>query len=219
MPDEIKPDEVSKEKQQPENDAASINAVSDQHEEPGEVEAKPEPKADGEAETMTGESVDNPSAVQDDEDGDSAAEAAMKKMIEDDAESELKSESRPDLENEFPDLSQVQVEETMANPAEFQQLGPSQAKATSASNIDMLLDVKMPVSIELGRTDLPISEILTIGPGSVVELDKLAGEPVDLLVNDKIVAKGEVVVVDENFGVRITMLMSPEERLKSLAKQ
>jgi flagellar motor switch protein FliN/FliY len=219
MPDEIKPDEISQEKPKPENEAASINAVADQPDEPAEVEAEPEPKVDGEAEAMTGESADDLSAIQVDADGDSAAESAMKKMIEDDAESEPEGESRPDLEDEFPDLSQVQPEETIANPAEFQQLGPSPVQATSASNIDLLLDVKMPVSIELGRTDLPISEILTLGPGSVVELDKLAGEPVDLLVNDKIIAKGEVVVVDENFGVRITMLMSPEERLKSLAQQ
>jgi len=121
-------------------------------------------------------------------------------------------------QDEFPDLSQVKMEETMASPAEFQQLNPRSATTTTTNNIDLLLDVKMPVSIELGRTDMPISEILTLGPGSIVELDKLAGEPVDLLVNDKIIAKGEVVVVDENFGVRITMLMSPEERLKSLAQ-
>lgn len=123
-----------------------------------------------------------------------------------------------EAQGEFPNLSQVKMEETMANPAEFQQLNPRPAMPTTANNIDLLLDVEMPVSIELGRTDMPISEILTLGPGSIVELDKLAGEPVDLLVNDKVIAKGEVVVVDENFGVRITMLMSPEERLKSLAQ-
>jgi flagellar motor switch protein FliN/FliY len=65
---------------------------------------------------------------------------------------------------------------------------------------------------------MPISELLSLGPGSVVELNKLAGEPVDLLVNNRVIARGEVVVVDENFGVRITLLLSPEERLKSLAE-
>jgi len=83
-------------------------------------------------------------------------------------------------------------------------------------NIDMLLDVAMPISIELGRTAMPIQDILNLGPGSVVELNKLAGEPVDLLVNDKLIAKGEVVVVDENFGIRITSMISQEERIKSL---
>ena len=65
---------------------------------------------------------------------------------------------------------------------------------------------------------MAIADILALGPGSVVELNKLAGEPVDLMVNQKIVAKGEVVVIDENFGVRITQLVTPEERLKILGE-
>jgi flagellar motor switch protein FliN len=102
--------------------------------------------------------------------------------------------------------------------AEFQQLqqpaGPGEPR-----NIELLMDVDLPVAIELGRTKLSISEILALGPGSVVELNKLAGEPVDLLVNNKVVAKGEVVVIDENFGLRITQLMTPEERLRQLANE
>ena len=102
--------------------------------------------------------------------------------------------------------------------AEFQQL-QQPVTSNDAKNIDLLMDVDLPVSIELGRTKLSISDILSLGPGSVVELNKLAGEPVDLLVNQKVVAKGEVVVVDENFGLRITMLITPEERLKALAQE
>lgn len=83
-------------------------------------------------------------------------------------------------------------------------------------NVDMLLDVPLNVTIELGRTRLSIRRILELGPGSIIELDRLAGEPVDLLVNDKIVARGEVVVVDEYFGIRILSLISPEERIKQL---
>jgi flagellar motor switch protein FliN/FliY len=83
-------------------------------------------------------------------------------------------------------------------------------------NVDMLLDIELDVTIELGRTDLSIKRILEMGPGSIVELNRMAGEPVDLLVNNKVVAKGEVVVVDENFGIRIVSLVSPEERIKSL---
>jgi flagellar motor switch protein FliN/FliY len=83
-------------------------------------------------------------------------------------------------------------------------------------NINMLLDVDLDVSIELGRADLSIKRILEMAPGSIIELDRLAGEPVDLMVNNKVVAKGEVVVVDENFGIRIVSLVSPEERIKSL---
>jgi len=103
----------------------------------------------------------------------------------------------------------------IVHPAEFPQLISSPAPR-SPSNIDLLLDVKLPVSIELGRTVLAISDILSWAQGTIVELDKLAGEPVSLLVNNKLVAKGEVVVIDENFGLRITSLVSPRERIESL---
>jgi flagellar motor switch protein FliN/FliY len=88
--------------------------------------------------------------------------------------------------------------------------------STNNPQLDMLLDVTLQVSIELGRTDMSIKKILELGPGSIIELNRMAGEPVDLLVNDKVIAKGEVVVVDENFGIRIVKLVSPEERLKNL---
>ena len=83
-------------------------------------------------------------------------------------------------------------------------------------NVDMLLDIELEVCIELGRTDLTIKRVLDLAPGSLVELDRQAGEPVELLVNNKVVAKGEVVVIDESFGVRIISLVSPEERIRSL---
>ena len=83
-------------------------------------------------------------------------------------------------------------------------------------NVDMLLDIDLDVSIELGNSTLSIKRILELAPGSVIELDRMAGEPVDLMVNGKVVAKGEVVVIDESFGIRILSLVSPEERIKSL---
>ncbi len=83
-------------------------------------------------------------------------------------------------------------------------------------NVDMLLDVELDVYIELGSTNLSIKRILELAPGSIVELERMAGEPVDLMVNNKVIAKGEVVVVDENFGIRIVSLVSTEERIKSL---
>jgi len=92
----------------------------------------------------------------------------------------------------------------------------SQFSSTGNPQMDMLLDVTLQVAIELGRTDMSIKKILELGPGSIIELNRMAGEPVDLLVNDKVIAKGEVVVVDENFGIRIVKLVSPEERLKNL---
>lgn len=81
-------------------------------------------------------------------------------------------------------------------------------------NLNLLMDVQMPLTVELGRTRKYVKEILGLGEGSIIELDKQAGEPVDLMVNKKLIAKGEVVVIDENFGVRVTDIVSPGERLK-----
>lgn len=84
------------------------------------------------------------------------------------------------------------------------------------SNLELILDITVEVKVELGRTRRKIKDVLELGPGSVVELDRLAGEPVDILVNDKLFAKGEVVVIDENFGVRITDILSIQERIEAL---
>lgn len=81
-------------------------------------------------------------------------------------------------------------------------------------SVQRLLDVPIDVTIELGQTELSIRRILEIGPGSIIELDRMAGEPVDLVVNDKVIAQGEVVVIEENFGIRITHLVTPEERAR-----
>lgn len=89
-----------------------------------------------------------------------------------------------------------------AQRAQFAPLGDAPAAHQSAS-LDLLAGLQMNVSVELGRTEMTVADVLALGPGSVVELDRLAGEPVDILVNDRLIARGEVVVVDENFGVRI----------------
>jgi flagellar motor switch protein FliN len=89
---------------------------------------------------------------------------------------------------------------------QFQQLGPDQP-AGRGSNIDLIRDVQLRVSVELGHASLSVREVLALGNGSVVELDRLAGEPVDVLVNDQLIARGEVVIVDESFGVRITEIV------------
>jgi flagellar motor switch protein FliN/FliY len=120
----------------------------------------------------------------------------------------MSSDSPEDMPEEAPP-------QPVVSKADFQQLSMNSVEKKS-QNIDLLMDVDLPVSIELGRTKMSISEILAMGPGSIVELDKLVGEPVDLLVNQKCVARGEVVVVEESFGLRITQLMSPEERIKNL---
>lgn len=91
----------------------------------------------------------------------------------------------------------------------------SAGPASGNTNLNLLMDVQMALTVELGRTKMYIKDILGLGEGSIIELDKLAGEPVDLLVNGKLIAKGEVVVIDENFGVRVTDIVSPQERIKS----
>ncbi|MBC8198037.1 MAG: flagellar motor switch protein FliN [Candidatus Marinimicrobia bacterium] len=101
--------------------------------------------------------------------------------------------------------------------ADFAELDSS-VEANSENKIDMLLEVELDVTIELGRKKMSIQEVLQLGKGSVIELAKLAGEPVDIYVNQKQLAKGEVVVVDENFAIRITNLIEKSERLKSLGK-
>lgn len=85
-----------------------------------------------------------------------------------------------------------------------------------ARRLDLLLDVPLEVSVELGRTRMSIQELLSLGPGSVIELDKVAGEPLDILVNDRLVARGEAVVVNDKFGIRITDIVSPTERIARL---
>jgi flagellar motor switch protein FliN len=82
--------------------------------------------------------------------------------------------------------------------------------------LELLLDVPLELSVELGRTRMSIQDLLSLGPGSVVELDKVAGEALDILVNNRLVARGEVVVVNDKFGVRITDIVSPSERIARL---
>ena len=134
-----------------------------------------------------------------------------------DADMMARLEDLPSEESQA-NVDDINFSEAEVSKAEFQQLSEPAGEA-EGRNIDLLMDVNLPISIELGRTKMSISDILALGPGSVVELNKLAGEPVDLLVNQKVVAKGEVVVIDENFGVRVTQLMTPEERLKSLGEE
>lgn len=101
-------------------------------------------------------------------------------------------------------------------PAVFSNFEPYQLQETESKNLDMLLDIPLQVTVELGRTKRSVKEILELTTGSIIELDKLAGEPVDILVNNRLIAKGEVVVIDENFGVRVTDIISQTDRIKKL---
>lgn len=107
------------------------------------------------------------------------------------------------------------VQNVNVQPVQFAPLMQGAMPAMDG-NINLIMDVPLQVTVELGRTRKLIRDILELAPGSVVELDKLAGEPVDILVNGKLIAKGEVVVIDENFGVRITDIVSPLERAQNL---
>ena len=105
-----------------------------------------------------------------------------------------------------------------ASPADFEEFGETGASNGKGRQIDMLLDVELDVTVELGRKIMYVEDILRLGKGSVVELDKLAGEPVDILVNGKKLAEGEVVVIEDHFGVRLTHLMDARARIKSLGR-
>ena len=92
----------------------------------------------------------------------------------------------------------------------------SETNKAGERRLDLLLDVPLELSVELGRTRMTIQDLLGLGPGSVIELDKIAGEALDILVNDRLVARGEAVVVNDKFGVRITDIVSQSERVARL---
>src|ERR1051326_6997318 len=105
---------------------------------------------------------------------------------------------------------------TAVHPVQFMPLTPEPPAVDQAHGIELLMDVALEVSVELGRSHMSIGEILALRTGSVIELDKLAGEPVAVSVNGTLIARGEVVVVDEKFGVRITEVVSKARRLASV---
>ena len=100
-------------------------------------------------------------------------------------------------------------------PAEFSELKEGGVKA-AAGDLDFIMDIPLEVTVELGRTTMPIYDLLQLGQGSIVELTKLAGEPLEILVNKKLIARGEVVVVNEKFGIRLTDVVSTKERIQKL---
>ncbi|MFJ8459836.1 flagellar motor switch phosphatase FliY [Lysinibacillus xylanilyticus] len=108
------------------------------------------------------------------------------------------------------------VQPVNVQQAQFASFDSNVISQPEARNLNMLLDIPLQVTVELGRTKRSVKEILELSSGSIIELDKLAGEPVDILVNSRLIAKGEVVVIDENFGVRITDVLSQAERLNNL---
>jgi flagellar motor switch protein FliN/FliY len=116
----------------------------------------------------------------------------------------------------MPGMGGMPMAPTNVQPVQFSNLMQPRLGAHESGNIGLIMDVSMEMTVELGRTRKLIKEILGMGEGTIIELDKLAGEPVDILVNHKLIAKGEVVVIDENFGVRVTEIVSPMERINDL---
>ena len=111
----------------------------------------------------------------------------------------------------------VQQNNVRVQPASFASFdAPTKRHGSVPENIDLIKDVLLKVTVELGKTTKSIDEILQLTPGSILELDRLVGEPLDIMVNGKKIAKGEVVVIDENYGIRVTDIIKAEKRLKSI---
>jgi len=104
------------------------------------------------------------------------------------------------------------------NPAVFQDFDAANVKTGTHNDIDFILDIPVQLTVELGRTKIAIKNLLQLAQGSVVELDGMAGEPMDVLVNGCLIAQGEVVVVNDKFGIRLTDIITPSERIRKLNK-
>ena len=115
-------------------------------------------------------------------------------------------------EKEVENINEAEVKKL----ADEIRVGDDALNKIKVQNLDFILDIPLKVTVELGRTNVIIKDLLQLGQGSVLELDKLAGEPLETLVNGKLVAKGEVVVVNEKFGIRLTDIISPIERIETL---
>ena len=119
-------------------------------------------------------------------------------------------DSRPGWSEGLP-VPKILVGNTVGN-------GPATTASAPVMNLNLVLDIPVQLSVELGRTKVPIKQVLQLKPGSIVELDSVAGEPVDVLVNGYLIAQGEVVVVNGKFGIRLTDVVTPSERFKRVGK-
>ena len=119
---------------------------------------------------------------------------------------------------DFETLGDVKdIDETEQSAKGGEDMGEEAASKGETKSMDLILDIPLTVAVELGRSKMLINDLLQLGQGSVIELTKLVGEPLEVLVNQKLVARGEVVVVNEKFGVRLTDIVSPMERVQSMA--
>ena len=121
-------------------------------------------------------------------------------------------EEKNESSQEIPNEGDTAVK---GQPAKFSPIEET-AQGEKKENLDLILDINVQLTVELGRTQMQIKDVIELSPGSVIELDKLAGEPVDILANDSLIAKGEVVVINENFGIRITEILGAATRIQKL---
>lgn len=138
-------------------------------------------------------------------------------MAEEKDDSNLETTGEQNLSSEEPEgVSVGEGVETDSTPMDSS-VSPDQLEENdSARDLDFILDIPLKISVELGRTQMLVNDLLRLGQGSIVELSKLADEPMDIYVNRKLFARGEVVVVNEKFGIRLTDIITPAERVKSL---
>lgn len=114
------------------------------------------------------------------------------------------------------DINSAQGQNAIQELADQMKAGDDALNKLKVQNLDFILDIPLNVSVELGRSQVVVKDLMQLGQGSVLELDKLAGEPLEVLVNGKLIARGEVVVVNERYGIRLTDIISPLERIETL---
>ncbi|MDD3436054.1 MAG: flagellar motor switch protein FliN [Candidatus Gastranaerophilales bacterium] len=140
--------------------------------------------------------------------------SAVETAVEAEAETEEETETDNNVNIEPVSGEEGSVTVQSVKFASFEDLGQAQGEINK--NLEILMDIKLQMTVELGRTELPIKKVLELTRGSIIELEKVAGEPVELYANGKLVAHGEVVVIEDNFGLRITSITEPEDRLSGL---
>ena len=150
-----------------------------------------------------------------------ATNSANKLSVDLDGDSELDitdTTEKEDKDDVPEDLSLLENDQVTVQPVSFSSFdnAPIISNNQTDKNLNLLMDIKLKLTVELGRTELPIKKVLELARGSIIELDKVAGEPVELYANGKLIANGEVVVIEDNFGLRITSILSPDNRLKNL---
>lgn len=135
----------------------------------------------------------------------------------DDAEQEDVQETPLSYDSVTPEEVKNYQESVTVQPVKFSSFDQEEAmSAEETHNLDLLMDIELELTVELGRCELPIKKVLELTKGSIIELDKIAGEPVDLYANGKHIANGEVVVIGDNFGLRIIGIIAPENRIKNI---